>query len=128
MLLYCGDFDPAGLLISNVLRDNLRDLAVAVGWSPDEDNLTIERFGLNHDFIVANNITWVDGLKTGGGLDLEDPNHSDHDKAYVQDYLRLYGAGRSRRTLWYRVPWLAANSVGKPLPSTSTRVGSIATN
>jgi hypothetical protein len=92
VLLYCGDFDPAGLLISNVLRQNLRDLAVAVGWSPDEDDLTIERFGLNYDFIMANGITWVDGLMTGSGKDLNDPKHDDHDKAYVQDYLRLYGA------------------------------------
>ena len=69
-----------------MLRQNLRDLAVAVGWSPDEDDLTIERFGLNYDFIESNRITWVDGLKTGGGLDLEDPNHKDHNKVLVSHF------------------------------------------
>jgi len=93
VLLYCGDFDPAGLHISDAIRKNLFDLENAVGWCPDEDQLTIERFGLNYDFIVANNITWIDGLKTGGGkFNLEDPAHKDHFKPYVQSYLKLYGA------------------------------------
>ena len=92
VLLYCGDFDPAGLHISDLIRKNLFDLEDAVGWSPGEDRLTIERFGLNYDFIIANNITWIEGLKTGGGkFDLEDPAHKDHFKPYVQSYLKLYG-------------------------------------
>ena len=93
VLLYCGDFDPAGLHISDTIRKNLQDLENAVGWCPDEDHLTIERFGLNYDFITANNITWIEGLKTGGGkFNLEDPAHKDHFKPYVQIYLKLYGA------------------------------------
>jgi hypothetical protein len=93
VLLYCGDFDPAGLLISQTIRKNLMDLETAVGWSPDEDRLVIDRFGLNEDFIEANNLLWVDGLETGGGkYNLEDPRHPDHNKPYVQDYLTLYGA------------------------------------
>lgn len=90
ILLYCGDFDPAGLHISDTIRKNLFDLEDAVGWSPDESQLTIERFGLNYDFITANNITWIEGLKTGGGGDLADPAHKDHFKPYVQTYLKLY--------------------------------------
>jgi hypothetical protein len=93
VLLYCGDFDPAGLLISQMIRKNLTDLEEAVGWSPDEDRLIIDRFGLNEDFIEVNNLLWVDGLETGGGkYNLEDPDHTDHFKPYVQDYLERYGA------------------------------------
>lgn len=51
ILLYAGDHDPAGLAISEFLRSNMADLSAVVGWSPD--NLTIDRFGLNHDFIEA---------------------------------------------------------------------------
>jgi hypothetical protein len=93
VLLYCGDFDPAGLLISQKIRKNLMDLAGAVGWCPDEDRLVIDRFGLNEDFIKAHDLLWVDGLETGRGeYNLEDPRHPDHEKPYVQDYLERYGA------------------------------------
>jgi hypothetical protein len=92
VLLYCGDFDPAGLHISQTIRKNLEDLAKAVGWFPDEDRLTVDRFGLNIDFIEANNLLWIDGLETGGGkYNLEDPHHPDHNKPYVQDYLKRFG-------------------------------------
>jgi len=89
VLLYCGDHDPAGLSITNHLRNNLRDLSKAVGWAPD--NLIIDRFGLNYDFIEENNLTWIDNLITGSGKNLADPKHEDHFKSYVQDYLKQYG-------------------------------------
>ncbi|MGC2078090.1 MAG: hypothetical protein WA728_19055 [Xanthobacteraceae bacterium] len=65
------------------------DLAAAVGWSPD--NLIIERFGLNADFIREQNLTWIDNLITGSGGDLTDPRHPDHFKPYVQSYLSEFG-------------------------------------
>ena len=34
VLLYCGDFDPGGLHISEFLRSNFEDMSRAVGWSP----------------------------------------------------------------------------------------------
>jgi hypothetical protein len=89
VLLYCGDHDPAGLRISKALMDNLTELTNAVGWNPR--NLHIDRFGLNYDFIVENNLTWIDNLVTGSGKRLDDPKHKDHKKAYVQDYIRKYG-------------------------------------
>jgi hypothetical protein len=93
VLLYCGDFDPAGLLISDTIRENLRALQFAVRWFPRDDQLVIDRFGLNEDFIEDNNLLWIDGLETGGGkYNLEDPRHPDHKKPYVQDYLKKYGA------------------------------------
>ncbi|MGB8632623.1 MAG: hypothetical protein WCD69_25155 [Xanthobacteraceae bacterium] len=89
VLLHCGDHDPGGLHISEFLRSNMDDLAAAVGWSPD--NLIIERFGLNADFIREQNLTWIDNLITGSGGDLTDPRHPDHFKPYVQSYLSEFG-------------------------------------
>jgi hypothetical protein len=92
VLLYCGDHDPAGLLISDTIRSNLLELEKAVGWRADEDRLTIDRFGLDYDFIEALGLTWIDNLETGSGRDLADPKHPDHFKPYVQDYMKMYGA------------------------------------
>jgi hypothetical protein len=88
--LYCGDHDPGGLAISDFLGSNMRDLSGAVGWSPDD--LVIDRFGLNLDFIEEQNLTWIDNLETSSGGRLDDPKHPDHRKSYVQSYLARFGA------------------------------------
>jgi hypothetical protein len=90
VLLHCGDHDPGGLHISDFLRANFEELAGAVGWHPR--NLTIERFGLNADFIQAQGLTWIDNLETSSGGRLDDPRHPDHQKPYVQSYLQRFGA------------------------------------
>jgi len=90
VLLYAGDHDPAGLRISDFLLRNLEDLSEAVGWRPN--NLIIDRFGLNADFIREHGLTWIDNLETGSGARLDDPRHPDHRKAYVQTYLAEFGA------------------------------------
>jgi hypothetical protein len=90
ILLYCGDHDPGGLNIGSSLKSNFQDLAKAVGWSPD--NLTVDRFGLNYDFIEENHLSWVGNLETASGRRLDDPKHPDHRKPYVQEYLARYGA------------------------------------
>lgn len=89
VLLYAGDHDPAGLHISNTLRKNFEDLSEAVGWYPQ--NLIIDRFGLNADFIEENRLSWIDNLQTGSGDDLSNPKHKDHNADYVQDYLAKFG-------------------------------------
>lgn len=91
VLLYCGDHDPGGLHISDFLRSNFADLAGAVGWSPD--NLIIERFGLDYDFIEEHGLTWINNLATSKkkGFPLDDPRHRDHLKPYVQGYLKRFG-------------------------------------
>ena len=89
VLLYCGDHDPAGLQISDTLRSNMEDMAGAVGWRPDD--LIIDRFGLNADFIEEHGLTWIDNLETGSGASLDDPKHRDHKKPYVQNYIHEYG-------------------------------------
>jgi hypothetical protein len=90
VLLHCGDHDPGGLHISDFLRSNFVDLTGAVGWSPDD--LKIDRFGLNADFIRRHRLTWIDNLETSSGGRLDDPRHPDHLKPYVQSYLRRFGA------------------------------------
>ena len=55
----------AGLHISEFLRSNLEDMARAVGWSPD--NLVIDRFGLDYDFIERHGLTWIENLATVKG-------------------------------------------------------------
>ncbi len=90
VLLYCGDHDPGGLNISDFLRSNLNDIGDAVDWYPTD--LTIERFGLNADFIEANRLTWIDNLETSSGGRLDDPRHPDHHKSYVQSYLQRFSA------------------------------------
>jgi hypothetical protein len=49
VLLYCGDHDPAGLRISDVLKRNLMDCTNIrdVKWDPSP--IRIDRFGLNGD-------------------------------------------------------------------------------
>lgn len=98
VLLYCGDHDPDGLRISEFLRSNLEDLK-NITWNNgdtgyDPENLIIVRFGLNYDFIVANNLLWINNLITGSKtkkMDLSDPAHPNHNLPYVQDYIRKYG-------------------------------------
>jgi hypothetical protein len=89
VLLVCMDHDPGGLLIADAVRKNLADLSGAVGWSPE--NLIVIRFGLTADFIDRHSLTWIDNLETGSGLQLDDPDHSDHFKRHVQDYIAEFG-------------------------------------
>ena len=67
----------------------MEDVADAVGWRPD--NLIIDRFGLNHDFIEQHGLTWIENLETASGKRLDDPDHTDHHKDYVQSYLDKFG-------------------------------------
>jgi len=96
VFLYCGDHDADGLRISDTIRKNLFDIA-HIYWDDgtpgyDPTNLIIDRFGLNYDFIIENNLTWIDNLMTGRGLDLASPSHKNHYLPYVQNYLKQYGA------------------------------------
>jgi hypothetical protein len=68
VLLYYGDFDPAGIKIAETLKKNIIDLKNATKWNPD--NLIIDHFGLTIDFIEDNDILWIDNLITGGKRNL----------------------------------------------------------
>lgn len=95
ILLYCGDHDPDGLRISDTIRKNLYDIQF-ISWGDGGEgynpkNLIIDRFGLNYDFIINNELLWIDNLITGSGRNLADPNHKNYHMDYVQDYLRNIG-------------------------------------
>jgi len=95
VLLYCGDHDPDGLRISDTIRKNLAEL-MHVSWNDgftgyDPSDLIIDRFGLNYDFIVKNNLSWIENLITGSGKNLANPNHNNHNLPYVQEYLKSVG-------------------------------------
>lgn len=114
VLLYCGDHDPDGLRISDTLRKNLYDIR-HIFWSDglvgyDPSNLEIHRFGLNYDFIIENNYTWIDNLVTGSGAELAridaDGNivaglkvngkhagkeHQNFSLEYLQSYIKQFG-------------------------------------
>jgi hypothetical protein len=98
VLLYCGDHDPDGLRISDTIRTNLEDIQ-HITWDDgthgyDPENLIIERFGLDYDFIIKNKLTWIDNLITGNTkkkMDLGDPKHPNHNLPYVKNYLKKVG-------------------------------------
>lgn len=95
VLLYCGDHDPDGLRISDTLRANLEQLKDIVwedetpGYNPEY--LTIDRFGLNFDLIEELELSWIDNLETGSGMNLASRSHPNHGLPYVQDYIRDVG-------------------------------------
>jgi len=96
VLLPFVDLDPGGLRIADFLHKNLADLSDAVDsdgnkvdWKPDK--LIIDRFGLSPDFIRDHGLTWIDNLETSSGERLDDPDHEDHYKDYVQSYIKKFG-------------------------------------
>lgn len=95
VLLYCGDHDPDGKRITQTLRKNIEDVGEIIwddgtdGYNPE--NLIIESFGLNYDFIEKHNLTWIDNLITGSGKDLTDPRHPNYNLPYLKEYKKKYG-------------------------------------
>lgn len=83
VLLYAGDHDPVGLGISDTLVKNFYDIEKGTGWSPE--NLIVDRFGLNYDFIMEHDLTWIDNLETGSG------KPADESKPMVKRYVEQFG-------------------------------------
>lgn len=83
VLLYAGDHDPFGLAISDYLLKNLWDVSKGTGWDPT--NVIIDRFGINYEFIIKNDLTWIDNLETGSG---KIPNIGN---PIVSRYIEAYG-------------------------------------
>jgi len=111
VLLYCGDHDPDGLRIGEFIRKNLEDLK-DVMWSDEEtgynpSDLIIDRFGLNYDFIIKNDFTWIDNLITGSGRNLASPNHKNFKMPYVQKYLKDVGERKCEANVIVTEPIIA---------------------
>ena len=126
VLLYCGDHDPDGLRISEFLRKNLWDLRNVCfhddygGYDPggkiyksgilisdEPERLIIKRFGLNYDFIIEHNLSWIDNLITASGKNLADPLHKNNHLEYVQNYLRDVGERKCEATAIVTIPEIA---------------------
>jgi hypothetical protein len=99
ILLICGDHDPGGLHITEMMRKNLDDLTRAmltnygIDWKVvgHPANLVITRFGLNKSFIDLHRLTWIDNLETSSGKQLDDEEHPDRYKEYVDSYIKEFG-------------------------------------
>ncbi|MFO8020651.1 MAG: hypothetical protein R6U96_18655 [Promethearchaeia archaeon] len=107
ILMYYADFDPAGLLIADKLKKNLRDLRKATGWDPK--NLVVDRFGLTFDFINQNNLMWIDNLTTGSG------RRADDSLDYVSDYIEKYGRRKCEANAILPKPDIAINHCEKEI-------------
>ena len=83
VLLYFGDHDPAGIMISDTLHKNITDLSEATKW--DASKMIIDRFGLNYDFVIAHKLLWIENLITGSG------KPADKSKKFIKDYIAKFG-------------------------------------
>lgn len=94
IILYAGDHDPSGLLISDELKSwgVLGEIAALLEMEKELEDLRIIRFGLNQKQVEEGGFIKIPNLVTSSGKDLADPNHKDHFKPYVQNYLRTYGS------------------------------------
>lgn len=115
ILLYCGDHDPDGLRISDFLRSNLEDISDII-WDDEETGydpefLEIRRFGLDYDFIMNHNLTWIDNLITGSGRNLASAGHKNFKMPYVQQYLRMIGERKCEANAIIVMPDVARNFV-----------------
>lgn len=113
VLLYFGDHDPDGLRISEFIRNNLIDLQ-DVTWDDGQGgynpcDLEINRFGLNYDFIIKHNLTWIDNLITGSKKNLADPKHRNHNMPYVKEYLSSIGERKCEANAIIVMPRAAEN-------------------
>ena len=98
VLLYCGDFDPKGVMIGEGLRRNLEKLVGTrfrngTEVKFDMSYLIIDHFGLSFDYILNElpQSVWTQNLITSGGKDLANPNHKDFEKYRVAEWLEKVG-------------------------------------
>ena len=66
--------------------------------------VSIIRFGLNAPFIDRHGLTWIDNLETSSGGRLDDPDHADHGKQYVQQYIEQFGVRKCEANALVVVP------------------------
>lgn len=91
ILLAVGDHDPKGLDIVAGLRRTLMSCANLKGLDWDEPDFEVVNIGLTSEQIHDMGLMKINNLETGGGKDLANPNHPDHNKPYVQNYIAEHG-------------------------------------
>lgn len=109
VMLYCGDFDPAGIRISNKLVKNLTDLEGAFFADGVKlrgtGRVKVHRFGLSFEQIQEYRFPWIDNLLTGKRpgrkqLSLGDRTHPNFADADYQRYFRDYCEGELVDDVW----------------------------
>jgi hypothetical protein len=91
ILLAIGDHDPKGLHIVDGLKKTLMSCVNLKGLDWDCPEFDVVNIGLTEDQIEELDLMKIPNLETGGGKDLSSPNHKDHHKPYVQDYIDRFG-------------------------------------
>lgn len=82
VLLIEGDLDDTGLQISSKIADKMVLIANVLGLNLRSCDFVVDRFGLNKDFIEANNLSWIKNLTTSGGMIAEQVGDNPYE--YVQ--------------------------------------------
>lgn len=91
ILLAIGDHDPKGLDIVDGLHRTIMSCVDIKGLDWDEPDFEVINVGLTERQINDLGLMKIGNLETGGGKDLADRRHPDHNKPYVQDYLSRFG-------------------------------------
>jgi hypothetical protein len=80
---------------------------------------------LNKDFIDANGLTWIDNLETASSRQLNDPNHLDFKKDYVQNYLADFGVRKCEANALVVIPdlgrQLCRDAILEHIPGNATQ-------
>lgn len=91
VLLAVGDHDPKGLHIVDGLRRTIMSCSNLKGLDWPDPEFEVVNVGLTEAQINRLGLMKIGNLETGGGQDLSNPNHPDHFKPYVQDYIARFG-------------------------------------
>lgn len=91
ILLAIGDHDPKGLHIVDGLHRTFMSCAGIKGLDWNRPDFEVVPIGLTESQIDDLGLMKIGNLETGGGRDLSDPRHPDHNKPYVQDYIARFG-------------------------------------
>lgn len=91
ILLAIGDHDPKGLDIVDGLHRTIMSCANIKGLDWDDPDFEVVNIGLTERQINDLGLMKIGNLETGGGRDLADRRHPDHNKPYVQDYIDRFG-------------------------------------
>lgn len=91
VLLAVGDHDPKGLHIVEGLHRTIMSCSNLKGLDWDYPDFEVVNIGLTEAQIDELDLMKIGNLETGGGRDLSDPNHPDHYKPYVQNYIAQFG-------------------------------------
>lgn len=90
ILLAIGDHDPKGLHIVEGLHRNIMSCGNLKGLDWDDPDFDVVNIGLTENQIDDLGLMKISNLETGGGRDLSDPRHPDHNKLCAGLYCAIW--------------------------------------